>query len=65
VPGRTLTLKVSDEELARRRFAWKPKPPRFARGYGKIFSEHIKQANLGCDFDFLEGAAATAEPEIH
>ncbi len=65
VPGRKLNLKVGEEELARRRSAWKPKPPRFVRGYGKIFSEHVKQANLGCDFDFLEGAAATAEPEIH
>jgi dihydroxy-acid dehydratase len=65
VPGRRLTLKVDDEELARRRSAWTPKPPRFVRGYGRIFSEHIKQANLGCDFDFLEGTATTAEPEIH
>jgi dihydroxy-acid dehydratase len=65
VPGRKLSLKVSDEELAKRRSAWKPKPPRFVRGYGKIFSEHIKQANLGCDFDFLEGTATTPEPEIH
>ncbi|MGH8632016.1 MAG: L-arabinonate dehydratase [Burkholderiales bacterium] len=65
VPGRRLTLKVSDEELARRRSVWRPKPPRFVRGYGRIFSEHIKQANLGCDFDFLEGAALTPEPEIH
>jgi dihydroxy-acid dehydratase len=65
VPARKLDVKISDEELARRRSAWKPKAPRFVRGYGKIFSEHIRQANLGCDFDFLEGAAPTPEPEIH
>jgi dihydroxy-acid dehydratase len=65
VPGRKLNLKLTDEELARRLSAWRPNPPRFARGYGKIFSEHIKQANLGCDFDFLEGIAPTPEPEIH
>lgn len=65
VPARTLNLKVSDEELARRRDAWKPSPRKFERGYGKLFSEHIRQANEGCDFDFLEGTAPTPEPEIH
>jgi len=25
----------------------------------------VKQADEGCDFDFLEGTAATPEPEIH
>jgi dihydroxy-acid dehydratase len=65
VPGRKLTLKVTDEELARRRAAWKPPAPRFGRGYGAMFAQHITQANEGCDFDFLERGAPTAEPEIH
>ena len=65
VPARTLNLKVSDAELAKRRAAWKPNPQKFERGYGKLFSEHIRQANEGCDFDFLEGTAPTQEPEIH
>ncbi|UCH49488.1 MAG: dihydroxy-acid dehydratase [Betaproteobacteria bacterium] len=65
VPGRKLNLKVSDEELEQRRAAWKPKSRKFERGYGKLFSEHIRQANEGCDFDFLEGTAQTPEPEIH
>ncbi|MFN0041144.1 MAG: L-arabinonate dehydratase [Burkholderiales bacterium] len=65
VPARKLNLKISDEEIAKRRAAWKPNPRRFERGYGKFFSEHIRQANEGCDFDFLEGTAPTAEPEIH
>jgi dihydroxy-acid dehydratase len=65
VPGRKLTLKISEQELVKRRSAWRPKPARFQRGYGKFFSEHIKQANLGCDFDFLEGTEPTSEPEIH
>ncbi len=56
VPGRRLTLRVSDEELARRRAAWRPRPPRFDRGYGRLFLEHVLQANEGCDFDFLRGA---------
>ncbi len=56
---------MSEDELSKRRAAWKPHPPKFQRGYGKIFAEHIKQANLGCDFDFLEGTTPTPEPEIH
>jgi L-arabonate dehydrase len=55
VPKRTLTLRVSDEELARRRAAWTPRPPHFARGYGRLFLDHVLQANEGCDFDFLRG----------
>jgi dihydroxy-acid dehydratase len=65
VPARTLTLKVGDEELARRRAAWRPPAPRFLRGYGALFAQHITQANEGCDFDFLEAGAATPDPEIH
>ena len=53
VPARTIHLEVSDEELARRRASWTPPPPRFARGYGWMFTEHILQANEGCDLDFL------------
>jgi len=65
VPGRKLTLNVSDAELARRRAAWTPPAPRYGRGYGAMFARHITQANEGCDFDFLERGAPTAEPEIH
>jgi dihydroxy-acid dehydratase len=55
VPKRTLTLRVGDEELARRQAAWKPRPPHFTRGYGRLFLDHVLQANEGCDFDFLRG----------
>jgi dihydroxy-acid dehydratase len=65
VTGRKLTLCISDEELSRRREAWKPNAAKYQRGYGKIFAQHIKQADQGCDFDFLEGIDATSEPEIH
>ncbi len=65
VAKRSLQLKVGDEELARRRAAWKKPEPRFERGYGALYQQHITQADEGCDFDFLEGTAPTAEPEIH
>jgi dihydroxy-acid dehydratase len=55
VPGRRLSLQVTDEELARRRAAWRPRAPHFTRGYGRLFVEHVLQANEGCDFDFLRG----------
>jgi L-arabonate dehydrase len=55
VPERRLILRVSDDELGRRRAAWKPRPPHFSRGYGQIFLERVLQANEGCDFDFLRG----------
>jgi dihydroxy-acid dehydratase len=65
VDARKLELKVSDAELAMRRAAWKKPAPRFVRGYGVLYQQHITQADQGCDFDFLEGTAPTAEPEIH
>jgi dihydroxy-acid dehydratase len=65
VPARRLTLEVDDAELARRRAKWHPPPPHYARGFGALYQSHITQANEGCDFDFLEGTAATPDPEIH
>jgi dihydroxy-acid dehydratase len=65
IPARKLTLKVGDDELARRRATWKQPPPPYTRGYGAIFAQHIKQANEGCDFDILERGAPIPDPEIH
>jgi len=65
VAARRIHLHVGDEDLSRRRAAWTPPPPRYARGYGAMYSQHIGQADEGCDFDFLEGTAQVAEPEIH
>jgi dihydroxy-acid dehydratase len=66
VPKRTIRMEVSDEELARRKAAWTAPPPRYARGYGWMFSRHIGQADQGCDFDFLETGfgAPVGEPDI-
>ena len=65
VSARRSHLHVSDEELARRRAAWRPPEPRYERGYGAMFSEHIGQADEGCDFDFLVRRGNVPEPEIH
>jgi L-arabonate dehydrase len=54
VEARQLHLHLSEAEIARRLTAWKPAPPHFTRGYGKLFLSHVTQAHLGCDFDFLQ-----------
>jgi dihydroxy-acid dehydratase len=65
IPARTLDLLVSDEELARRRAAWKQPAPRYTRGYGQLFAQHVTQANEGCDFAFLASREPVAEPDIY
>lgn len=65
VEARSLTLCVSDEELARRRAAWQPPPPLVRRGYTRLYVEHVTQAHLGCDFDFLQGTDPSPEPAIY
>ena len=65
VPKRSIHLHLSDDEIKTRLAAWTPPNRDYARGFGKMYAEHIKQADQGCDFDFLEGTAKVAEPEIH
>lgn len=66
VPARRIHLEISDEELAQRRAAWTPPAKKFERGYGWMFSQHILQADSGCDLDFLETefGAPNSEPTI-
>lgn len=65
VPGRRIELRVGESELERRRASWEPPEPRYARGYGAMYSSHVAQANEGCDFDFLSGGATVSESEAH
>lgn len=55
VPQRTLNVLVSEEELARRRSAWQAPARKYSRGYGRLYCEHVLQADEGCDFDFCRG----------
>jgi len=66
IPSRTITVDVSDEELEKRRAGWQAPAKRCERGYGWMFSEHITQANEGCDFDFLKTSfgETAGEPDI-
>jgi L-arabonate dehydrase len=55
VPARRLQLLVSDEELALRRANWQAPAPMAARGYVKIYIDHVEQAHKGADLDILVG----------
>ena len=67
VSKRSIDMLVDDEDIGRRRREWIAPEPRFERGYGWMFAKHIRQANEGCDFDFLETGfgAPVDEPEIY
>ncbi len=54
VANRKLELLVAPEEIERRIGEFTPNAPHYTRGYGKLFLEHVTQANEGCDFDFLQ-----------
>jgi dihydroxy-acid dehydratase len=59
VPARALTLDVPDDELADRRAAWAPPPSPATRGWTWLYTEHVQQADTGCDLDFLTGKSGS------
>jgi dihydroxy-acid dehydratase len=67
VAQRRLHLHVNEEELARRRAAWRPPAAAYTRGYGHLYLQHVTQAPNGVDFDFLRGrdpVQVTAQPKF-
>ena len=63
VAARRLELLVSDGEIKKRLASWRPPKPHYTRGYGRMFLDHILQADEGCDFDFLRGREPREESE--
>ena len=59
VEQRSLQLLVSEEELNSRRAAWKPTHPVAERGYVQLYQQHVEQAHLGADMDFLRGCSGS------
>jgi dihydroxy-acid dehydratase len=57
VEARNLTLAVDDGMLATRRAVYRSPAPHEGseRGYLRLYLDHVEQAHLGCDFDFLTG----------
>lgn len=65
-PGRALNLAISDAELQSRLTVWRANqpPPKYTRGYAKLYIDHVLQADQGCDLDFLvvaSGSVVTRE----
>ena len=59
VPSRTLALEVPDAELELRRAEWTAPPPHASRGWTRLYTEHVQQADTGCDLDFLIGGSGS------
>lgn len=59
VHKRILQLEISDEEITRRKQAWKPTHTQVTRGYVKLYQQHVQQAHLGADLDFLVGGSGS------
>jgi dihydroxy-acid dehydratase len=56
VPEHSITHYITEEDYLQRKQAWKRQPSSYNRGYIRLYSEHVTQAPLGCDFDFLHGS---------
>jgi len=59
VSKRSLVLHVSDEELAKRKNAWKATHKKYDRGYVSLYQQHVEQAHLGADMNFLKGGSGS------
>ncbi len=62
VEARSLTLEVSDAELAARRERWTPPKPAMKGGYQSLYVSHVLQADQGADLDFLVGCRGSDVP---
>ncbi len=59
VANRSLTLEVPDEELQKRKQAWKPIHKKYDRGYVSLYQQHVQQADVGADMDYLVGSSGS------
>lgn len=59
IHNRTLNLAVADEELTKRKQAYKAQSNNINRGYVYLYTQHVEQAHLGADFDFLKGGSGS------
>ncbi|MCM2291026.1 L-arabinonate dehydratase [Allorhizobium sp. BGMRC 0089] len=64
VAAGTLTMKVDEDELLRRKAAWTPPAKLYDRSFAALYQRHVSQADQGCDFDFLSGTEPVPDPVI-
>jgi L-arabonate dehydrase len=62
IDTRKLELRVSADELNRRKAAWKPAPDTWKGGYQRLYIDHVLQADQGADLDFLVGCRGAGIP---
>jgi dihydroxy-acid dehydratase len=60
VPNRKLNVNITDEEFDLRRKQFMALPSVTERGYVKLYIDHVQQAHLGADLDFLVGGSGSA-----
>ena len=63
---RSINMLVDEKTLLERKKKVKKNKPKAGRGWLWMYSNHVKQANEGCDFDFLETdfGISAKEPDI-
>ena len=59
LPNRILNAEISDEEFSIRKQNRKPPPTITQRGYVSLYINHVQQAHLGADMDFLRGGSGS------
>jgi dihydroxyacid dehydratase/phosphogluconate dehydratase len=65
VEARRIDLDIEAAELKRRMKSFRPPARKYSRGYGAMYLDHVLQADVGCDFDFLrriDGKPFESEP---
>ncbi|HXH99612.1 MAG TPA: IlvD/Edd family dehydratase [Sphingobacteriaceae bacterium] len=59
VPNRTLNANISEDEWLLRKQQYQPLPLLTERGYVNLYINHVQQAHLGADMDFLRGGSGS------
>ncbi|MDE3182586.1 MAG: dihydroxy-acid dehydratase [Bacteroidota bacterium] len=59
VPNRSLNVDLTDEILQERKAKYKEEPRSIKRGYVGLYIDHVQQAHLGADMDFLRGGSGS------
>ena len=59
VPNRTLHVDLTEKEFEERKKDFQFLSPVAARGYVKLYIDHVQQAHLGADMDFLVGGSGS------